>query len=410
MESCASKSFTLHDSHSPSSKKPCTQKKPTSGCLNYVIWFEIWTLCQLSKFVDTIQYITTILDSMNDKRLMISFEIKRLKAELDVATENKSKSDKDFLQFTVVYNENKIKILQLTEQYLEDVTFVSNLENKRKRIQNLLIRTATVELLKTTSPAVPIPSTQKMSASNPSLPITSRPIAIPIATSISTICQSLLSLIVAFSISFKEMKFSRSAFDIETIISKQKKGNLQIDASNVRGDGACGIRAFLTSFFFVKFGIALPQDPDGMISLIAQVKMLFFDLIQIIASNPSNRDFITGLLSNPNNGYKKANSFEYFDMVAKPNYQFTNFDLRVLIILFNLAYPDLKQVNVIRKTAVSTNGLEEQYQSFSKDGIVEPVSMKHINILYTGGHYKTIFRIDEGILPIIFSVEEPLDI
>jgi hypothetical protein len=350
---------------------------------------------------------------MNDKRLMILKEIKRLKAELDVATENKSKSDKDFLQFTVVYDENSRKISQLTEQHLEDVTFVSNLENKRKRIQNLLIRTATVELPKTTSPAVPIPSTQKLSASNPSnssVPITSRPIATPIATPISTICQLLLSLIVAFSISFKEMKFSQSDFDIETIILKQKKGNLQIDASDVRGDGACGIRAFLTSVFFVKFGIVLPRDPTGMISLIAQVKMLFFDLIQIIDSNPLNRDFIIGLLSNPDNGSKKANIYEYFDMVVNPGYEFTNFDLRVLIILFNLAYPDLKQVNVIRKTVVSTNGLEEQYQSFSKDGIVEPVSMKHINILYTGGHYKAIFHIVEGILPIIFSVDGPLDI
>jgi hypothetical protein len=394
MASCSSKSFTLSHSH-PSKKQP-PQNKPSPGCPNFEIWMNIWTLCQLSKFFDTIQYITTILDSMNDKRLMISKEIKRLKVELDVATENKSKSDKDFLQFTVVYDENSRKISQLTEQHLEDVTFVSNLENKRKRIQNLLIRTATVELPKTTFPTLPIPSTQ-----NPSVPIT-----IPI----STICQSLLSLIVAFSISFKEMKFSHSAFDIETIISKQKKGNLQIDASDVRGDGACGIRAFLTSFFFVKFGIALPRDPEGMISLIAQVKMLFFELIQIIDSNPLNRDFIIGLLSNPDNGSKKSNIYEYFDMVVKPDYQFTNFDLRVLIILFNLSYPDLKQINVIRKTAVSTNGLEEQYQSFSKDGIVEPVSMKHINILYTGGHYKAIFHIVEGILPIIFSVDEPLDI
>ena len=327
-----------------------------------------------------------------------------------MATKNREKSDEDLMRFTIVYDENIRQLSQLNEQYLEDVKFVSNLVNKRKNIQNYLIFTATVELPKTSlSPAVPISKKIPTSAIAASAaPIDS---ASQIAASaISTICQSLKDLMFAFSISFKDMNFPKSAFDVETIVSKQKNGTLKIDASDVRGDGACGIRAFLTSIFVVKFGIVLPRDPEGMISLIAEVKILFRDLIQIIASNPLNHDFITGMLFNPDNGSKKANIYEYFDMVVKPGYQFTNFELRVLIILFNLVYPDLTQVNVIRKTVVSTNGLEEQYQSFSKDGIVEPVSMKHINILYTGGHYKAIFHITEGILQPIFSVDESINI
>lgn len=370
--------------------------KPAPGCPNFEIWMNIWTLCNLLKFVDTIQYITTFVESMEDKRKILSLKTKRLQTELDMATKNREKSDEDLMRFTIVYDENIRQLSQLNEQYLEDVKFVTNLVNKRKNIQNYLIFTATVELPKASPP--------------PTVPISKKIPTSAIASAISTICQSLKDLMFAFSISFKDMNFSKSAFDIETIISKQKNGTLKIDASDVRGDGACGIRAFLTSVFVIKFGIVLPRDPEGMISLIAEVKILFRDLIQIIASNPLNHDFITGMLFNPDNGSKKANIYEYFDMVVKPGYQFTNFELRVLIILFNLAYPDLTQVNVIRKTVVSTNGFEEQYQSFSKDGIIEPVSMKHINILYTGGHYKAIFHITEGILQPIFSVDESINI
>jgi len=86
-------------------------------------------------------------------------------------------------------------------------------------------------------------------------------------------------------------------------------------------------------------------------------------------------------------------------MVLAPDYQATNFELRLLCVLFGLVNPQLAQVNIIRNTP----SLFEIYQSMSGSGRIEPVSNAQINILHVPGHYKSIVDLTEGILPRVYS-------
>ena len=181
---------------------------------------------------------------------------------------------------------------------------------------------------------------------------------------------------------------------------------LRLQISDVRGDGACGWRAFVSGVIRLVCGKQLAYDPKQMIEFIHEVKLLLIELVGILAKNPTNEDFINGLMTVPDNSGKK-NLHSYSAMVLAPDYQATNFELRLLCVLFGLWNPQLSQVNIIRNTPL----FGEIYQSISVSGRVLPVSNEQINILhvpghYTGhytGHYKSIVHLTEGVLPPIIS-------
>jgi len=173
---------------------------------------------------------------------------------------------------------------------------------------------------------------------------------------------------------------------------------LRLQISDVRGDGACGWRAFLAGAIRVICWKQLSYDPAQMIKFIHEVKLLLIELVQILAQNPANGDFIVGLMTVPENGGQK-NLHSYSAMVLAPDYQATNFELRLLCVLFGLVNPQLSQVNIIRSNPV----FGEIYQSISVSGRVLPVSNEQINILHVPGHYKSIVNLTEGVLPPIIS-------
>lgn len=158
---------------------------------------------------------------------------------------------------------------------------------------------------------------------------------------------------------------------------------------DVRGDGACGWRAFLTSLLRLVAGLNLSYDPAGMPEAILMVKHLLLELVQILASNPENRDFITALYNIPQNGV--CGTFAaYSSKILVPTYFATNFELRLLCMLFEMIDPVYGQVNVFHKKV----HFGEQFQCISASGRVVPLQQDQIHILQVPGHFKSIMWID----------------
>lgn len=193
---------------------------------------------------------------------------------------------------------------------------------------------------------------------------------------------------------------------VEKIVNIQFDGRaIDLGVADVRGDGACGWRAFIAGAIRLLTGKRLSFDPAGMTNYVTQVKQLMFRLIEILTQTPGNEDFITSLYNNPDNGECKTFQI-YTAMVANPSYYATNFELRLLCVLFGMFDPQLSQVNIIRENPSSV----EVYQSLSASGQIAPVSNSQINILIqqVRRHYMSIYHLTEGILPRIYSIEAPL--
>lgn len=188
----------------------------------------------------------------------------------------------------------------------------------------------------------------------------------------------------------------------ETISIKGNK--ITVDTSDVRGDGACGFRAILTSFL-QKSGINLSFSPVGMVKFILDLKQCMFELLTVLNTNPENREFVNGLLHNRDNGSPKANIAEWFEMVKQNSYYCTDGDIRLIAILFGmLSEKDrITQINVLKLRPTKHN----PYQSFNSYGtpyIVLPSVREHINIIHTGGHFRSVSNF-VGNIPAIEGIE-----
>jgi hypothetical protein len=232
------------------------------------------------------------------------------------------------------------------------------------------------------------------------------PIVPPVGVSVERLHREVAALTI-------EMVGFWSAYDDSGEHRKESHEKLQcgdgkelaVHIADVRGDGACGWRAFISGVVRIITGgrKRLPYDPVGLPDFLARIKVLVLELVQLLQQNPDNRDFITALFKNPDNG--QPNTFEtYRVMVTNQAYQATNYELRLLCVLFGLFDAQLTQVNIIRQTP----SFGEIYQSISATGQIQPVSNGHINILHVPGHYKSIFYLTQGVLPRIYPVENPL--
>ena len=210
---------------------------------------------------------------------------------------------------------------------------------------------------------------------------------------------------IAFSISlfafystFCDSKKEDFHLATETVVIKGKK--ITINTSDVRGDGACGFRAILTSYLNT-LGISLTYDPLCMENYILKLKECMYELLLILSENCENRDFINCLLSNPALGIKVANITEWFEKIKQNVYHCTDGDIRIIAILFGMLPENDKitQINVLKLKPVEHN----PYQSFNSYGtslIVLPCSESHINIIHTGGHYRSVSNFAGNLLQI----------
>jgi hypothetical protein len=188
----------------------------------------------------------------------------------------------------------------------------------------------------------------------------------------------------------------------ETISIKGNK--ITVDTSDVRGDGACGFRAILTSFL-QKSGINLSFAPSGMERFILDLKQCMFELLTVLSTEEDNYAFVNGLLHNRDNGSPKANIAEWFEMVTLNSYYCTDGDIRLIAILFGMLSErdQITQINVLKLRPTKHNS----YQSFNCYGtpyIVLPSVQEHINIIHTGGHFRSVTNF-HGILPAIEGID-----
>ncbi len=125
----------------------------------------------------------------------------------------------------------------------------------------------------------------------------------------------------------------------------------------------------------------------------------------VLSKNPANRVFINTLLTNPANGIPKANISEWFKMVKQNGYYCTDGDIRLISILFGMLpeRDQITQINVLKLRPIEHN----PYQSFNCYGtpdIVLPSAGEHINIIHTGGHFRSVSNF-VGNLPAILGID-----
>lgn len=278
---------------------------------------------------------------------------------------------------------------QLDAQITESVIFYSTISDELVRLQQFALSQRS-SITITSAPA-PARASSSVSARAAIVPAPSSATIAGLRGQVEALLQQMTEFWISYD---DDREVKRESNETRDVLRRQ----LHLQISDVRGDGACGWRAFITGVIRILCGKQLSYDPARMIEFIHKVKLLLVELVHILDQNPANKDFITDLMTVPQNG-RRQNLDTYTSMVLAPEYQATNFELRLLCVLFGLVNPQLSQVNIIR----STPSLLEIYQSMSGSGRIEPVSNAQINILHVPGHYKSIVHLTEGILPRIYS-------
>lgn len=301
------------------------------------------------------------------------------------------------MQADLEKKENDLLKKAQTSQSVEDVCKLSELELEKEKLSSQITKkvifysTVLDELEKlqqfASSQRAPIVVAKASSPSPKGATIAS------LREKVATLLQRMTAFWTTDSDEDKYCRTSTEDLDI-------KGRTLRLQISDVRGDGACGWRAFITGAIRVLCGKQLSYDPEGMIKFIFEAKQLLVELVQILLQIPTNQEFITGLMTIPANGGRK-NLDTYTSMVLADDYQATNFELRLLCVLFGLVNTQLSQVNIIRKNSL----FDEIYQSMSDSGHSLPVTNQQINILHDSGHYNSIVHLTEGVLPRIISPE-----
>ena len=173
------------------------------------------------------------------------------------------------------------------------------------------------------------------------------------------------------------------------------QGLMSMSVQTIAGDGACGIRAFLTGVMYIvsKGKIILPSNPPNIHRFILEIKKIMLKFILILKQIPANQETINFIYGNQDNlteEQKKAQYIlthkEYADKLLKQGYYFTTDEMQVLITLFNLAVPNLYQINIFLWNYT--------YDSKTINKFVEYPTNKHINLLHKGNHYDFIVNFE----------------
>jgi hypothetical protein len=169
------------------------------------------------------------------------------------------------------------------------------------------------------------------------------------------------------------------------------EGVIPMRYQRIAGDGACGIRAFLTGVMYIvsKDKIILPFDPPNMKTFIKEIKLIMLKFLLFLDQISDNKGFLrASIYGNPynlSNDQLKAKYIltheEYSRKLIIPSYEFTIEELEVMCTLFNLAVPNVYQINVFSKNI----DFDTVYDAKSNREIIEFPSNKHINILYGHG-------------------------
>jgi hypothetical protein len=210
-----------------------------------------------------------------------------------------------------------------------------------------------------------------------------------------------ITLLIAFYASEK-------VSDVDFVLKREEiyinRNKIIVDTSDVRGDGACGPRAILTSFL-QKCGINLPYNPFGLENYILILKECMHELLHVLSNIPANHEFLIGLFSNPANGNAVATIDEWFEIIKPNSYHFTDGDFRLVAILFGMLSQNdrITQINVLKLRPVEHNPYQS-FNSFGTPDVVLPCSRDHLNIIHTGGHYRSVISFN-GSIPPIFGVD-----
>jgi hypothetical protein len=191
----------------------------------------------------------------------------------------------------------------------------------------------------------------------------------------------------------------------ETIHQRHPRGCLTINFVDVRGDGACGFRAFLSEVIYQASHkqVLLPYDPAGIHIYIKELKEIICEFIDIIHAVPANAWFVNDILSVPQNQKRGiATIDEYKIFLMQKDYFMTNYEIRLIAMLFKT------QINIIREHTFST----ETHQCFPPvDKDIAPVdSDSQYTLIQRRNHFVAAVNVSKGILvPVAFNPDAQLD-
>ena len=318
-----------------------------------------------------------------------------------------AKTESDVLKLSVdqgivakYTNECNLQILKLLSIREEIETQPKNVEVQSNPALHLATSTHRCLPLPPTR-RLPLPPTRRLpqaASTPPRLPQAAyKPPRLTTIEDVKAKFTGFITLLIAFYASEK-------VSDVDFVLQKEEidiNGNkIIVDTSDVLGDGACGPRAILTSFL-QKCGINLPYNPFGLENYILILKECMHELLHVLSNIPANHEFLMGLFSNPANGNAVATIDEWFEIIKPNSYNFTDGDFRLVAILFGMLSQNdrITQINVLKLRPVEHN----PYQSFNSYGtpdVVLPCSRDHLNIIHTGGHYRSVVSFTGSIPPI----------
>ena len=368
---------------------------------------------KLFKTTPSIALISEIRGEINVINMMFLIESETINTLTELA--EKSKKDTDVMHLSNMQNlfdsfskgcETQIELLVTMIEYIEIKMRPAENTRSKAKITGVTVLNVTNSLSVTGTGSKSKSKSKSKSTSTinnlivPPKPALVIPSPQPKQITLDDLKIKFILLIERLTRFYTNMKFNETDFKLveETVTVMGNK--ITFRTSDVRGDGACGFRAILTSYL-ITLGILLPYNPKKLETFILELKNCMHELLLILSNNSENDNFINNLLSNPANGSKKVNIGEWFQMISVDSYQCTDGDIRLIAILFGML-PEvdrITQINVLKLRPVEHN----PYQSFNCYGtsnIVSVCSVSHINIIHTGGHYRAVMKISGNLRPI----------
>lgn len=219
---------------------------------------------------------------------------------------------------------------------------------------------------------------------------------------LQSIMRKAKDLMSEMSATFTQGDIDEPKITCKTVSTSKMQKHMGCEVSEMRGDGACWIRAFLSGIVLLLTGVVLPRDPKEMTEFVVRAKELMVAYIRLLVLKGDNVDFVADLFrSMKHGGRTSGNLDEYISMLMHSDCHGGNPELRVLCGIFGLVNSDFGQVNVIYAKPLIDGTFYQSLRAY--DFSVSP----KFSLFYVPGHFDLIISTERPI-PARFSPEDYL--
>lgn len=216
---------------------------------------------------------------------------------------------------------------------------------------------------------------------------------------LQSIMRNATGLMSDMSMTFTQYVIGEPKITRKTVSTSTTQKGMECEVSEMRGDGACWIRAFLSGIVLLLTGVVLPRDPKGMTEFVVRAKELMVAYIRLLILKGDNVDFVADLFRSMEHGGRTSGNFdEYISMLMHSDCRGGNPELRVLCGIFGLVNCDFGQVNVIYEKPLIDGTFYQSLRAYDFGGSPK------FSLFYVPGHFDLIISTERPI-PARFSPE-----